>query len=107
MTITAIVIIRMATFPVDTYIAQTLLRDLVNHDRQPSAFLLYFFLWWRTLGQKKTEIAISLQDLAIETGLAKRTIQDARRLLVRRKLLAVTRPAKTAAPRYRVLRPWA
>jgi hypothetical protein len=32
-----------STVPIDAYILDTLMRDLVGHDRQPSAFLVYLF----------------------------------------------------------------
>ena len=40
----------MTTVPVDAYVLDTLMADLVGHDRQPSAFLVYLFLWRRTHG---------------------------------------------------------
>lgn len=33
---------------VDAYIVETLMPDLVGHDRQPSAFLVYLYLWRHT-----------------------------------------------------------
>lgn len=96
----------MAAFEVDEYVVAVLMRDLIRHDRHPSAFLLYFFLWWRTRGQRRLDVPLSLDEISRETGLAKRTIQDARRLLVRRKLLSVSRGTPTSVPIYRVLRPW-
>jgi hypothetical protein len=35
-------------FRVDAYVAETLMADLVLHDRQPSAFLVYLQLWYRS-----------------------------------------------------------
>ena len=32
------------------YVLDTLMADLVGHDRQPSAFLVYLHLWRRTAG---------------------------------------------------------
>ena len=93
-------------FRVDAYLPSVLLRDLVDHDRAPSAFLLYFYLSWQTFGHRRAHAALSLEDLATATGLARRTIQGARRLLVRRRLITVTRAARTATPVYRVLQPW-
>ena len=42
------------TVPIDVYIVDTLMRDLVGHDRQPSAYLVYVFLWHETHGKKKS-----------------------------------------------------
>jgi hypothetical protein len=96
-----------AEFTIDRYVAAVLLRDIAGHDRQPSAFLLYFFLWWQTRGHGRSTAPLSLSELAAQTGLAKRTLQDARTLLVRRKLISVSRAGRTATATYRVLRPWA
>ena len=90
----------------DPYIPETLMRDLVGHDRQPSAFLLYFHLWWRTGGQGKSSVEASLRSLADDTGLSKRTLQNARNILLKRRLIAVDRGGMTETPEYRVLSPW-
>ena len=37
---------------IDTYVMDTLMPDLVLHDRQPSAFLVYLHLWYRSAGRK-------------------------------------------------------
>jgi DNA-binding MarR family transcriptional regulator len=90
----------------DPYITDTLMRDLVGHDRAPSAFALYIWLWRQTRGIAKTAIGISLQTMASETGLSKSSVQNALRRLVRRKLISVKRDAPTAACRYAVHEPW-
>jgi hypothetical protein len=79
------------------------MRDLCGHDRQPSAFLVYLFLW-RQAGGKKVEIA--LRDIAEGAGVSKRSVQSAVAWLVKRRLLAVERESITATPLYTVLRPW-
>jgi DNA-binding GntR family transcriptional regulator len=40
------------------------------------------------------------------TGLSKRAVQEALRLLAKRRLLSVQREGITAIPVYEVLRPW-
>jgi hypothetical protein len=40
----------MSAVEIDDYVLDTLMADLVGHDRQPSSFLVYLFLWRRTLG---------------------------------------------------------
>jgi hypothetical protein len=94
------------TVPVDRYILDTLMRDLVGHDRQPSAFLVYVFLWHETHGKKMATTQLALMDIAEETGLSKRGVQDALGHLGKRKLIAVARESITAVPVYTVLRPW-
>src|SRR5438270_85027 len=46
----------MPSVEVDSYVIDILLPDLVGHDRQPSAFLVYLFLWRRSheSGRMKT-----------------------------------------------------
>jgi hypothetical protein len=94
------------TVPIDTYIVETLMRDLVGHDRQPSAYLVYLFLWHETHGKKQPTTQLALFDIAENVGLSKRGVQDAVGHLGRRKLIAVERERITAVPVYTVLRPW-
>lgn len=53
----------MSTVPIDTYILDTLVRELVGHDRAPSAFLVYLFLWNETHGRKKATVQVALLDM--------------------------------------------
>ena len=89
---------------VDPYVIDSLMPDLVGHDRQPSAFLVYLLLWRLTRGSKNVQVALT--DLAEQSGLSKRAVQDALSWLVKRKLLAVDRASITAIPVYTLLRPW-
>ena len=91
---------------VDAYLVDTLMRDLVGHDRQPSAYLVYLFLWRETHGRKAATTQLALLDIAEAVGLSKRGVQDALGHLARRKLIAVARESITAVPVYTVLRPW-
>jgi len=92
--------------PLAPYIVDTLMRDLVGHDRAPSAFLVYLWLWHNTRAVGRRRLAASLQMLATETGLSKSSIQNAVRTLTRRRLLAVERPGSTEPPIYVVLENW-
>ncbi len=96
----------MRTIELDAYVLDTLMVDLVGHDHQPSAFLVYRFLWRRTRGEGLDEAAISLRAIAEGTGLSRRGEQDALARLAQRKLIDVARESITAVPRYRVHRPW-
>ena len=97
----------MRTIELDAYVLDTLMADLVGHDHQPSAFLVYLALWRRTRGEGVDEAAVSLRELAEATGLSRRGVQDALARLAARKLIRVERDGITAVPRYRVERPWA
>src|SRR5437870_2504401 len=96
----------MTTLEIDAYVLDVLLPDLVGHDRQPSAFLVYLYLWRHSRGVGKAEVQVSLLDIAAATGLSKRAIQEAIALLAKRKLLSIQRESITAIPVYSVLRPW-
>ena len=90
----------------DPYIVDTLMPDLVGHDRQPSAFLVYLLLWRQTHAAGAATTQIALLDIADATGLSKRAVQDALGRLTARKLVTVARESITAVPVYSVLRPW-
>ncbi len=92
-----------ATFELDTYVAETLMRDLVGHDRRPSAFLVYLAI--AAAGGDGAR-GMSYNDLAEMTGLSKRSTQDAIAHLARRKLIEVQRVGPTETALYRALRPW-
>lgn len=96
-----------ASVSIDAYVLDTLMADLVGHDRQPSAFLVYLFLWRRTHGDGQPSVQLSLLDIATSTGLSKRAVQDALGLLSKRRLVSIQRESITAIPVYSVRRPWA
>lgn len=96
----------MRTVEIDAYVIDTLMRDLVGHDRHPSAFLVYLYLWRRTGGPGGEPARVSLRDLAEATGLSKRAVQDALGRLEHRRLLDVRREGITAVPEYAVRRAW-
>ena len=80
--------------------------DLVGHDRMPSAFIVYLYLYWRTAPSRSRSVRLSHQSIATETGLSKSAVQAAMRNLVRRKLVRSERESVTAVPVHYVLRPW-
>jgi len=82
------------------------MRDLIGHDRSPSAYLVYLHLWSQTLGQRRKRVRLSHQMIADATGLSKSAVQNGMRLLARRRLVNVQRASATAVPEYRVARPW-
>ena len=91
---------------IDDYILDTLMRDLIGHDRQPSAFIVYLHLWRETHARHRPTAQVALQDMAEVTGLSKRSVQSALARLAKRRLVAVERASVTAVPVYTVLRPW-
>jgi DNA-binding GntR family transcriptional regulator len=90
----------------DVYVIDTLMPDLVGHDRQPSAFLVYLLLWRLTHGAGTPAVRAPLRDLAAGTGLSKRAVQEALSRLVRRRLIEAVRDGVTAVAVYTVMQPW-
>jgi hypothetical protein len=97
----------VTTLALDDYVLRTLMPDLVGHDRQPSAFLVYLLLWERSDGGRQRNVPLSLRVIAEGTGLSKRAVQDALTVLARRRLITARRDGPTSIPEYTVHRPWA
>ena len=93
--------------PLPSYVVDVLMRDLVGHDRAPSAFVVWLWLWRRSRAEGRAAVSASLQTIATETGLSKSAVQEAVRRLVRRTLVSAVRSGPTAPPRYEVAEPWA
>jgi len=92
--------------PPDDYVLDTLMPDLIGHDRAPSAFIVYLKLWHACGGPGRRGASLSLSNLAAETGLSKSSVQSAVRRLERRGFLTIRRASPTAVPIYAVLAPW-
>jgi hypothetical protein len=90
----------------EPYIVDVLMRDLVGHDRAPSAFIVFLWLWRRTHGAGKKSVGASLGEIAGSTGLSKSSVQNAVRRLSRRRLISALRAGPTLAPIYQVHEPW-
>lgn len=90
----------------DAYIFDVLMRDLAEHEKRPSAFLVYLYVWRRSLGSGQRVASLSYQEMAEGVGLSKSAVQGAVKLLKRRKLISVSRKNATATPIYRPERPW-
>ena len=98
---------RAQSLRVDNYIVDVLLRDLVGHDKQPAAFLVYLHLYAAAVRSCWRPVEASLRDIAEGTGLSKSAVQTAMQVLQRRELIATTTRFRTATPSHRVLRHWA
>lgn len=97
----------MKRYTLDTYVLDVLMPDLVGHDRKPAAFLVYLCLLGAAERSNSASVGLSLQELAVRTGLAKSTVQSALRHLRRRGLLDPQVQASTTQPVRRIARPWA
>jgi DNA-binding MarR family transcriptional regulator len=94
------------TVPVDDYVIDVLMRDIVGHDQQPGAYLVYLYLYAHAARQKWRPVRASLRTLADATGLSKSAVQAALERLRRRELVLSDSEHATATPRHRVLRHW-
>ena len=94
------------TVAVEAYVFDTLMRDLIGHDRAASAFVVYLHLWRQSFGAGATTTQTSLRDIAEGTGLSKRGVQEALSVLARRQLVGIARKTLTDIPVYTVKRPW-
>jgi uncharacterized protein (DUF2461 family) len=94
------------SIPVDDYVVDLLMRDLVGHDQQPAAYLVYLYLYGQAARAKWKPISASLRALAEATGLSKSAVQAAVQNLRRRQLITTESDHVTATPKYRVLRHW-
>ena len=89
----------------DSYVINTLMRDLIGHDHKPAAFIVYL---WLAAEQQRTagSVAISYAALSEETGLSRSATQAAVAWLQKRGLLASKHVSVTATPEYTTLKPW-
>jgi uncharacterized protein (DUF2461 family) len=94
------------TVPVDDYVIDVLMRDIVGHDQQPGAYLVYLYLYGHATRQKWRPVRASLRTLADATGLSKSAVHAALERLRRRQLILSDSEYATATPRHRVLRHW-
>lgn len=94
------------TLPVDDYVLDVLMRDIVGHDQQPAAYLVFLHLYGRAARQRWRPVAAGLGAIAEETGLSRSAVQAAMSRLRYRELIATERDHPTATPRHRVLRHW-
>ena len=89
----------------DDYIVETLMRDLVGHDRRPTSFLVFLWLMAEQ-ARRRGAVEVSYQEIAESVGISKSSAQAALGWLRSRKLVTVARPSRTATPVYAVKTPW-
>ena len=90
--------------PLDDYVIDVLMRDLVGHDRHIVSFLVY--LWFAGEQRKGSVVEASYRQIAECIGVSKSSAQAAVAWLIKRKLLISTKKTVTATPRYKLLSPW-
>jgi hypothetical protein len=98
--------VKINTVCFDPYLFETLMADLIGHDKSPTSFVIYIHLWSRTLSEGLKSVRASHQRIADDTGVSKSGVQAALRHLNRRKLVRSVRETQTATPEHFVLRPW-
>jgi hypothetical protein len=90
-------------YSLDAYVLDSLMRDLVGHDRRTSSFLVYLVL---SAAAHEGTPRLSYAQMAERTGLSKRGVQAAVLHLVERGLVRTTKRGVTDIPNYEPLRPW-
>src|SRR5437870_2896608 len=96
----------MIQIPLDAYVLDSLLPDLVGHDRRWSSFIVYLYLYRHASQHEKWSVRLSHQSIATATGLSRSAVQGALAHLQSRQLITTSRAHPTAVPLHRVLRPW-
>lgn len=96
----------MAQITLDAYLFDSLLPDLVGHDRRLSSFIVYLWLYRLSAEQSNWSVRLSHQAIASATGLSRSAVQAALAHLQGRQLIATSRAHATAVPLHKVLRPW-
>jgi DNA-binding MarR family transcriptional regulator len=91
---------------IDDYVLDVLMADLVGHDQQPAAYLVYLYMYSRAARNGWKPVSASLRTLAEATGLSKSGVQIALANLSRRRLIVTTSDHPTATQRHLVLRHW-
>jgi hypothetical protein len=94
------------TVPIDDYVLDVLMRDLIGYDQKPAAYLVYLYLYSQAARNKWDSISASVRMIGDATGLSKSAVHAALTHLRRRQLIATTADHVTATPRHRVLRHW-
>ena len=92
--------------PIDDYVLDVLMRDIVGHDRQPAAYLVYVWLYGQAARSRWKPVTTSLRVIADATGLSKSAVQTALERLRARELIETEAEHPTATPAHRVLRHW-
>ena len=92
--------------PIDDYVLDVLMRDLIGHDQKPASFMVYLHLYSQAARNKWRHIDASVRTIADATGLSKSAVHAALAHLRRRQLIATSADHVTATPRHRVLRHW-
>ena len=96
----------MAEITLDPYLLDALLPDLVGHDRRPSSFIIYLYLYRQASQGTNWAVRMSHQSISTATGLSRSAVQAALTHLQGRQLIATSRAHLTAVPLHHVLRPW-
>jgi hypothetical protein len=92
--------------PIDDYVLDVLMPDLIGHDQKPAAYLVYLHLYGQVARNRWRPISASVRTIADATGLSKSAAHAALTHLRRRQLIRTAAHYATATPRHHVLRHW-
>jgi CRP-like cAMP-binding protein len=96
----------MTEITLDAYLFDSLMPDLVGHDRRLASFIIYLYVYSQASQDTTWSVRMSHQSIAAATGLSRSAVQSALTHLQSRQLIDSSRAHATAVPLHRVLRPW-
>jgi len=94
------------SIPIDDYVLDVLMRDLIGHDQKLAACVVYLHLYGQAVRHHWKPFSASVRTIADATGLSKSAVHAALKHLRRRQLIATNADHATATPRHRILRHW-
>lgn len=89
----------MSAFQLDDYVITDLARELSN----PSAVLVYLYLWYMSRGFRLESAVCSHQGIAAQLGLSKSTVQKSLKLLNERSLIVSVQHKPSTTPEHKIL----
>lgn len=96
----------MRQLKIDAFVIRSLMRDLVSHDKKPSAFLVFLYIYYAIEKEADDSVALSLNQLVGATGLSRSAVQSGLQTLLKRELLSAEKKTVTATPVYRIHKHW-
>ena len=96
----------MRQLKIDEFVVKSLMRDLVSHDKKPSAFIVFLYIYCAIENSEDDSVALSLNQLVDATGLSRSAVQGGIHTLLRRQLLTSDKKTVTTTPIYRVHKYW-
>jgi len=84
------------TVPIDDYVLDVLMRDLIGYDQKPAAYLVYLYLYSQAARNKWDSISASVRMIGDATGLSKSAVHAALTHLRRRSRYCYSAPSRSS-----------